>query len=237
MKKYITIYHESIEIPAIIWGKPETKLIIAVHGDMSHKEDIVIELLAKAAILKGYSLLSFDLPEHGDRKGNDYPLTPPNCIADLCSVYSFAQTMSQEISLFACSLGAYFSLLAFHGHKIRKMFFLSPVVNMEKIIRNMMSVFLVTEERLKSERQILLPIGKTLDWEYYVFTRKHTVCLSAQTPITILYGSEDNISERFEIEKFVTQCKAELNVMVDGEHFFHTVEQLNYFRHWLSENL
>lgn len=33
-------------IPAIIWGPPSQHLVLAVHGNMSHKADTVIELLA-----------------------------------------------------------------------------------------------------------------------------------------------------------------------------------------------
>ena len=55
-------------IPAIIWGPPSQHLVLAVHGNMSHKADTVIELLAGNAVPRGYQVLSFDLPEHGDRK-------------------------------------------------------------------------------------------------------------------------------------------------------------------------
>jgi predicted alpha/beta-hydrolase family hydrolase len=57
-------------IPAILWGnsKPRGKLFIAVHGDMASKEDPVIAIIAEEAASKGYALLSFDLPEHGERK-------------------------------------------------------------------------------------------------------------------------------------------------------------------------
>lgn len=54
-------------IPAIIWGEKSSKVIIAVHGNMSNKEDEVIKILAEEATSKGYQVLSFDLPEHGER--------------------------------------------------------------------------------------------------------------------------------------------------------------------------
>ena len=55
-------------IPAIIWGEKSSKVFIAIHGNMSNKEDEVIKILAEKTISKGYQLLSFDLPEHGERK-------------------------------------------------------------------------------------------------------------------------------------------------------------------------
>lgn len=32
-------------IPAIVWEEDSQKVLIAIHGNMSHKEDTVIELL------------------------------------------------------------------------------------------------------------------------------------------------------------------------------------------------
>ncbi len=55
-------------IPSIIWGEKSWKVFIAVHGNMSNKEDDVIKILAEEVTSKGYQVLSFDLPEHGERK-------------------------------------------------------------------------------------------------------------------------------------------------------------------------
>ena len=77
---------------------------------------------------------------------------PENCAGDLTAVYEYAKLLAPDIHLFACSMGAYFSLLAYHDREIKQSLFLSPVVNMERIIRNMMEGFQVSEERLKAER-------------------------------------------------------------------------------------
>jgi predicted alpha/beta-hydrolase family hydrolase len=67
-------------IPATLWGEKSNKLFIAVHGNLSHKEDTVIELLADEATRKGYQVLSFDLPEHGDRKTEGTPCKVQHCV-------------------------------------------------------------------------------------------------------------------------------------------------------------
>ena len=56
------------KIPSILWGEKSNKVFIAVHGNMSNKEDSVIKILAELVVANGYQLLSFDLPEHGERK-------------------------------------------------------------------------------------------------------------------------------------------------------------------------
>ena len=53
-------------IPAILWGEPANKLFIAVHGNMSNKDEAAIVIFAAEAINHGYQVLSFDLPKHGE---------------------------------------------------------------------------------------------------------------------------------------------------------------------------
>ena len=99
-------------IPAIVWGGKSNKVFVSVHGNMSKKEDTVIELLANKAISKGYQVISFDLPEHGQR--NDGVLCKvQNCVRELELVMDYVKERWQDISLFACSMGAYFSLLSY----------------------------------------------------------------------------------------------------------------------------
>lgn len=54
----IVIYNEPIEIPAILWGENNNKLLIAVHGGQSNKNDTIIRILAENAIIKNYQVLS-----------------------------------------------------------------------------------------------------------------------------------------------------------------------------------
>lgn len=237
MKEQLSIANHNIEIPAVLLGNPENRLIIAIHGDLSHKEDTVIQILAKNAILKGYGVLSFDLPEHGGRKNDSYECNPMNCISDLQMVYAYAETLNKDISLFACSIGAYFSLLAYHDLEIQKTMFLSPIVNMERVIQGMMSGFNVNEQRLKEERKIPLPIGKVLDWDYYSYVRQHPADFRWDSPVSILYGSKDMISLREEIDSFSHKYNGRLTVLENGEHYFSSEEQLYFFEKWLDNNL
>ena len=80
-------------IPAILWGASSNKLFIAVHGNMSRKDDDAIVIFAEEAIEKGYQVLSFDLPEHGDRKGEDYGCKVQNCVSDLTAIVEYAKTI------------------------------------------------------------------------------------------------------------------------------------------------
>jgi alpha-beta hydrolase superfamily lysophospholipase len=236
-KQKITIPNKDIVIPAVLWGDASARLLIEVHGNLSNKEDTVIALMAQKAVSRGCQALSFDLPEHGERARGDYACIPEHCVSDLRAVYDYARSLASEISLFACSMGAYFSLLAYHDLTLRQSLFLSPVVNMERVIANMMHAFGVSEERLKAEKTISLPIGQTLDWDYYCYVRANPIHFDWKSPIAILYGSADNVSEWGEISAFAARYGAAVKVLENGEHYFHTGEQLRVFGEWVDENL
>jgi len=223
-------------IPAILWGEPSDKVFISVHGNMSSKDDDSIEIFAEEAIDKGYQVLSFDLPEHGDRKGEGYACKVQNCVSDLTAIVEYVKTISSNISVFACSIGTYFCLLAYRDLSLKQCLFLSPVLNMERIINNMMTWFNVSEDRLEAEKEIETPIGQTLYWDYYCYVKSHPID-TWNKPTAILYGSNDNLSEFNVVSEFVKRYHCMLHVLEDGEHYFHTDEQLYYFRQWLRDNI
>lgn len=223
-------------IPALVWGEPSERLVLAVHGNMSHKGDTVIELLAEAAGKAGCQVLSFDLPEHGDRREAPTPCKVQVCVGELERVLRYAQSRWKRISLFGCSLGAYFSLMAFRDQRFEQALFLSPVVDMERLIHSMMSWSGVTPEQLERQGEIRSGFGQTLYWDYYCYVREHPVdCWD--TPTDILYGGCDNLSEREAVDLFAAKFGAHLEVVPGGEHFFHTEEQLRAYCAWLENTL
>lgn len=236
-KQHIYILNQTIRIPAILWGTPSTKLLIEVHGNCSNKEDTVISILARIAVAKGYQVLSFDLPMHGERTGDEYACIPEHCVSDPTAVYAYAKSLSSDISLFACSMGAYFSLLAYHDLDIKQSLFLSPVVNMKRIIQNMMTGFHVSAARLESEQQIQLPIGQTLDWDYYCQVKNNPICFGWTMPTTILYGLEDDLCEWNEISSFAARYQVPVTALEHGGHYFHTTAQLLAFEEWAANCL
>lgn len=204
------------KIPVIIWGAKSDKVYIYVHGKMSDKESA--ETFAQIAENKGYQTISFDLPEHGERKSKNYRCDIWNGISDLhqISFYTFANWKS--VSLFACSLGAYFSLQAYKDITFEKCFFLSPIVNMEYLIKNMFQWFHVTEEMLYTKREIPTPID-TLSWDYFQYVKKNPVT-RWNSPTYILYGGKDNLQSLQVIENFTKSNSVLLTISEQSEHSF-----------------
>ena len=144
-------------IPALIWGRSSDRVYIHVHGKMSRKE--FAEDFAAVAEEKGYQTLSFDLPEHGERSENhEQRCDIWNGVRDLKTIADFAFERWKAVSLFGSSIGAFFSLHAYNELPIVKCLFLSPIVDMEHLVKKMMAEFLVTEDELREKGEIPNPI-------------------------------------------------------------------------------
>ena len=221
-------------IPAIIWGKPSDAVYIFVHGRLSRKEEA--KGFAEIAVSKGYQVLSFDLPEHGERKNDPYLCTAQNGVHDLRIVSNYVKDRWNTISLFANSLGAYFSLIAYQDLALNNCLFLSPILDMEHLIQNMMRWFGVTEDALKEKQEIPTPTGETLSWSYYSYVRANPIT-EWNKPTSILYGSKDNVTERSIVDDFAEKFHCNLEVLQDGDHYFHTQEQIDVLDKWLTRHI
>lgn len=178
-------------------------------------------------------MLSFDLPEHGERRGQGYACTPAHAVADLLAVYTYAASLSDELCFFGCSLGAYYALLALGSASFRRSWFLSPVLDMEQLVRRWMAEEAITEKRLRQEGTISLAAGPFLGWDDYCYIRRHPVD-GWSSPLSILYGERDDMTDRSALDAFVRAHAAALQIVENGEHYFHTAEQLQIVRDWLE---
>lgn len=137
-----------------------------------------------------------------------------------------------HISVIANSIGAYFTMLALHDRKVKKALFISPILDMERLIRDMMSWAGVTEQQLREQGEIAADFGETLSWEYLCFARENPV--HWDIPTEILYAGRDNLTSRQTVERFAKEHNAALSVMENGEHWFHTDEQLAFLYSWVE---
>ena len=222
-------------IPSILWGEKSNKLFIAVHGNLSNKEDEVIKIFAKEVCGKGFQLLSFDLPEHGERKDNtEYLCNVTNCVYDLKQIMSFAKANFSEINLWACSMGAYFCLQAYRDDYIKKTLFLSPIVNMKFVIDNMMKWNNVSVKELEKAQTIKTNFGQVLYWDYYKYVVDNPI-EKWNSETYILCGENDNLQPKQIIEDFKQRFNCDLILQKNGEHFFHTDEQLEFYKNWIHK--
>lgn len=223
-----------MQIPAIIWGDPSTKVYLYVHGQGGYKEEA--EAFAGIASRHSCQVLSIDLPGHGERKAEADSFVPWCVVPELLSVMKYIQSHWTHVSLCANSIGAWFSLLGFESGWLEECLLVSPVLDMERLILNMMKQADVSEGRLRREQVIQTSFGQTLSWEYLAYTRSRPSA-GWEAPTHILYGSSDHLIERSVVEKFAQEFNCSLTVFQHGEHWFHTQEQLDFLYHWMENCL
>lgn len=222
-------------IPAILWGEPSDKIIIAAHGSHSSKLDDCIWVLAEEAAARGYQVLSFDLPQHGERVYETDFIMPNECVRELKIMYSFAVKQGKAVSVFGCSMGAYFELLAFADMEIEYAWFLSPVTDMERIIHNLMEYCQITEKELKERIKVENDI-EPLYYPYYEYVKNHPIRMWNHKTY-ILRGENDTLCEYDYVKTFADNFNCELTEQKGGEHWFHTDFELAFFRSWVRERL
>ncbi|MGN0450294.1 MAG: alpha/beta hydrolase [Ruminococcus sp.] len=140
-----------------------------------------------------------------------------------------------SVILIANSIGAFFSMNALAEKKISQALFISPIVNMEKLIMDMMMWSNVTESDLQSKKEIPTKFGETLSWDYLCYVREYPI--EWRIPTCILYGEKDNLTSGETISEFSNRINAALTVMDDGEHWFHTDAQMKVLDDWISNSI
>ena len=197
------------------------KLVIYVHGKGGTAEEA-----------KHYKPL---FPE-SDVIGFNYESQNPwEAKSEFSDFYDLNSKGYDSVILVANSIGAFFSMNALAEKMISKALFISPIVNMERLITNMMIWSNVTEDELCSKKEISTDFGETLSWEYLCYVRKHPIRWNI--PTCILYGANDNLTSREIVYEFAEQIGATLTIMNDGEHWFHTDKQMEFLDDWIRKSI
>ena len=138
----------------------------------------------------------------------------------------------EDIILVAGSIGAYFAMNAGISDSVSRAYFISPIVNMEQLIMDMITWAGVTEKALEEKKIIKVDFGEDLSWDYLQYVRNNPITWNA--PTEILYGSADNLQSIDVINAFAKLNHAGVTVLDGGEHWFHTEEQMKFLDDWIS---
>ena len=164
--------------------------------------------------------------------GLDYQtFTPWEAGADIRSAVEKLKFEYDSVILIANSIGAFFSMNADIDSMVKKAYFISPIVDMERLITDMMTWANITKDELKEKGILHTSFGEDLSWEYLCYVREHPLTWNA--PTAILYGSNDKLTSYETIAAFAENHNAKLTVMENGEHWFHTKEQMRFLDDWI----
>ena len=193
------------------------KLVIYVHG----KGGNVDEALHYKSLFPDADVLGFDYKAE----------TPWDAKKEFPAYFDIVAAGYGEVTLIANSIGAFFSMNALADKPIKQAYFISPVVNMEKLICDMMTWAGVSEEELREKKTMPTNFGETLSWEYLCYVRENPI--EWRVPTKILYGSNDNLTSLETMRGFAQKIGAPLTIMNCGEHWFHTAEQMAFLDKWV----
>lgn len=197
------------------------KLVIYVHGKGGTAE----EAMHYRTLFVESDVIGFDYKSQN----------PWEAKSEFSDFYDLHSKKYDSVILVANSIGAYFSMNALAEKNISQAMFISPIVNMERLIADMMMWSNVTEAELESKKEIPTEFGETLSWEYLCYVRKHPI--KWNIPTCILYGANDNLTSVETVSGFAEQIGASLTVMNDGEHWFHTNEQMEFLDNWIRNSI
>ena len=201
--------------------KKKRNLVIYVHGKGGSAEEA-----------KHYQSLFAE----SDVIGFDYKSQNPwEAKSEFSYFYDLCSEGYDSVILIANSIGAFLSMIALAEKKISQALFISPIVNMEKLITDMMIWSNVTENELRSKKEILTEYGEALSWDYLCYVREYPI--EWTIPTCILYGGKDNLTSRETISEFSDRISAALTVMDDGEHWFHTDVQMKVLDDWIRNSI
>ena len=167
--------------------------------------------------------------------GLDYRAqTPWEAREEFLAYFKAARRDGTKVLVIANSIGAFFAMQALDETRVDRALFVSPVVDMERLIETMMAEEGITEPELRQRGEIKTEFGETLSWRYLQDVRQHPI--RWRVPTAILYGSDDALMPRETVEAFARRTGATLTVMEGGEHWFHTKAQMQFLDAWVRAN-
>ena len=166
--------------------------------------------------------------------GFDYRAqTPWDAREEFPRFFEQMRSSCDSLTLIANSIGAFFSMTSLSEKHIDRALFISPVVDMEHLIADMMARANVTEDELRARKEIPVGFGETLSWDWLCDVRSHPVRWTV--PTRILYGERDFLTPPETMSAFAARIGAQLTVMPRGEHWFHTPEQMRFLDKWIMD--
>ena len=144
--------------------------------------------------------------------GVDYQGSLPWLVQEqIVSDYRILRREYDSVILLANSIGAYFAMHALQNCDIQKALLISPILDMEQLILDMMGWAKVSEQELAQKGEIPTDFGETLSWKYLCFVREHPI--DWKVPTEILYAEHDHLTSLQTVTRFAETHNAHLTIL------------------------
>jgi len=220
-------------IPVLIWGEASENVYLYVHGGNENK--YAAENFAPAAQQKGWQTVSFDLPEHGERKWEGRRCSVWNAGRDLEEMAGYVFKRWKRVRLFANNTGALMCLYACPMWGFERALFQSPVLDMPGLVTRLLERYHLTQDELEEKGELETPVG-TLSWESYQFVKEHP---PAQWPFStsILYAGKDELQSYETVAAFCRTHGGSLSISLTSGHDFQSRQDTCVLEWWYTENI
>jgi alpha-beta hydrolase superfamily lysophospholipase len=193
-----------LEMP--LGGEPQ-RVVLGVHGLGGSMEDEIQAGIAEEMTLFGAASIRFDLPCHGENRGEENLLSLQPCLDALLAVAADAveRFPQAQLCVFATGFGAYLTLVALP--RLRqlcgdlRLVIQTPGLRMHDTILSMLRM---SKETLRAMERKTLAAPKPFDVSYgfYEELRQNVVLAAHEMPMLILHGESDDYIPMSDIRAF-----------------------------------
>ena len=205
----------------VVEEKNIKKIIIYIHGVHGSAKEA-----KEYAHIKGYDVKGLEYKD-----GNPWEAGPfiKDKFAELIKGYD-------EVYIVAYSIGAFYAFGYLSDFKIKKAFFISPIVSMFQNIVDLMTMYGITDKEFEKKKLIELDDGTVLSYDFYQHVSNEED--HWKVPTDILYGAYDEVVYTGSMMEFLENHPlAKLTVKSDAEHYFSSIEEKRFIQNWIKRGL
>ncbi len=233
MKKYFDIHEPGYNIRCKLMYEDNVrnirKVVLYCHGFTGHKDTLSAERFANYLLskYKGYGVLVFDWPCHGDDVRKRLCLADCDRYLTIVTGYTADSFAPETISVCATSFGAYLVLkyLLEHGNPFNRITFRSPAVC---IYESMIHAIITTEEMELIERGKDVEVGFDrrigISKAFLEELRENDIMsadfIAYADDIMIVHGTKDEIVPFDAVRSFAEENVIEFLPVLNADHRF-----------------
>lgn len=238
--KYINIQHEKHNVKSKLYLQDDgriTDIVIYGHGFAGHKDTKAAERLADKIISKnkGFALMAFDLPCHGDDVKKKLLLEDCETYYGIVNDYAKNVLGAQKLYLNATSFGAFLVLriISENGNPYEKAVFRSPAINMFGTL----SSSLITDEvleKLNRGKDALIGFDRKVSINKHFLDEIEATDLNAMDFIDyaddmlIIHGTKDEIAPFEDAKAFAENNVIDFVPVENADHRYKDLQKLEY---------
>ncbi len=230
MEMRYTIQCGGREIPCILqtpeYGQPQ-RIVLGVHGLGGSMADEIQAGIAEEMTIFGAASIRFDLPCHGENRGEENVLSLQPCLDTLLAVATDAKAkfpQVEQLCIFATGFGAYLTLLALPQLQQLpgsiRLVIQTPSVCMHATLLAMLRT---SRETLRAMQRRTMHAPKPFDvtYSFYEELLQNVALATYDQPMLILHGEADAYIHMSDIRAFRSaNDQAQLVIIPGTSHQF-----------------